>query len=649
MNKSVETILNNKWVSEEDACDLLSISIKTLRNRCRNGELNHRVVKESKKLKYYIHSDCLPKIYTTDLSQEDINDEKYADIPNWAKVQADRYINIIKNTLDLKGINLKNYINNWNKNNPNLSTSYDSIIRMRKRYKKEGLKGLFARYGHSANKIFIKPEIFNYFKNLYLVEGAKKTKSCWDITLGYGLRKNIITRDDMAKLPTFLRQLRKEVPPEVIYLARYGETAYNKKFGNYIERDYSTEICGEVWVSDHAQIDIAVIDENGNSTFPWVTVWRDYKSGKWLGWVLECGSPNSDRIFQAFYNAAIRYGLPKDVIIDNGKDYRSKDFAGGRNRDPENKKGKITSMLDELNVEVHFALPYNAQTKPVERDFLKIKELLSKHCRGYRGGNIVERPERLLNESKNERLMNISEFKLLFDDFILNVLNKRPSMGKNLNGKCPDDLFEDECKEVITPSRDALKLFCMRISNNYTISRNGIKDRKLNITYWADWMIQYMKTKVYLRRDPNDYTEAWVFRLSNDEFIGKCSIVRPVAALHADIKSKEEFQEAMSIKKRSIKIAKSYLDQLEMISAEELCENYKAAYEQKKREHKKPKVTKIANTKMDLAIRKNKEMESYGKNDLTMFLPEKNETEEELYLFETDRFLEEELKGVANG
>ena len=32
-------------------------------------------------------------------------------------------------------------------------------------------------------------------------------------------------------------------------------------------------------------------------------------------------------------------------------------------------------MLKELNVNVHFALPYNAQTKPVERDFLKIKEL----------------------------------------------------------------------------------------------------------------------------------------------------------------------------------------------------------------------------------------------------------------------------------
>jgi len=52
------------------------------------------------------------------------------------------------------------------------------------------------------------------------------------------------------------------------------------KFGSYIERDYSNIKCGKVWVSDHAQIDVAVFDPEGNVVFPWVTAWRDYKSGK---------------------------------------------------------------------------------------------------------------------------------------------------------------------------------------------------------------------------------------------------------------------------------------------------------------------------------------------------------------------------------
>ena len=96
----------------------------------------------------------------------------------------------------------------------------------------------------------------------------------------------------------------------------------------------------------------------------------------------------------------------------------------------ETNQPKTTSMLDELNVKVHFALPYNAQTKPIERDFLKIKELLSKHCVGYRGGNVVERPEKLAKEIKAGKIIPFDDFKIIFDKFIVDVLNKRPSEGK---------------------------------------------------------------------------------------------------------------------------------------------------------------------------------------------------------------------------
>ena len=99
----------------------------------------------------------------------------------------------------------------------------------------------------------------------------------------------------------------------------------------------------------------------------------------------------------------------------------------------------------------------------------------------------------------------------------------------------------------------------MRTSKNFTIGRNGIKDSALGITYWADWMSLEKGIKVYLRRDIKDYANAWVFNALNDEFIGKAKVVKAVAALHADKISKEEFKEAMSIKKRNKKIAQSYI------------------------------------------------------------------------------------------
>ena len=187
----------------------------------------------------------------------------------------------------------------------------------------------------------------------------------------------------------------------------------------------------------------------------------------------------------------------------------------------------------------------------------------------------------------------------------------------------------------------------MRTSKNFTIGRNGIKDNQLGITYWADWMISQTGLKVYLRRDIHNYKEAWVFKADNDEFVGVVSAVRAVAALHADKISKDEFKEAMSIKKRNLKVAKAYIQQTRDISIEEQCENYKIAYASVEKVTK-PKVSKLANTNMDKAIRKNKEMESFGKQDLSMFLDTEIQ-EEPLYLFETDKILEDELKGVANG
>lgn len=173
--------------------------------------------------------------------------------------------------------------------------------------------------------------------------------------------------------------------------------------------------------------------------------------------------------------------------------------------------------------------------------------------------------------------------------------------------------------------------------------------------------------KVYLRRDIKNYKEAWVFNAKNDEFIGKAEAFKSVAALYAPEVSKEEFEAAMATKKRNIKVAKSYIKQNKEISAEEKYKNYETAYQSVEREYKKPvKISKIANTSMDKAIQKNKDMESYGKADLSIFLnkeepPKKkkfyywntdkelDEPDKKLYLRGTDRKITEQQKKIGCG
>ena len=99
----------------------------------------------------------------------------------------------------------------------------------------------------------------------------------------------------------------------------------------------------------------------------------------------------------------------------------------------------------------------------------------------------------------------------------------------------------------------------------------------------------------------------------------------------------------MAIKKRNLKVAKAYIKQTRTISFEEQCKNYKSAYASVERESK-PRVSRIANTNMDRVIRQNKEMESYGKMDLSIFLEESSTPKKPLYLFETDKIIDEERK-----
>lgn len=58
--------------------------------------------------------------------------------------------------------------------------------------------------------------------------------------------------------------------------------------------------------------------------------------------------------------------------------------------------------------------------------------------------------------------------------FIEKVLNKMPSKGKVLQGRCPDEVWNAEFKTKKTISRDALKLFCMRTTNNISVGNDFV-------------------------------------------------------------------------------------------------------------------------------------------------------------------------------
>ena len=97
-------------------------------------------------------------------------------------------------------------------------------------------------------------------------------------------------------------------------------------------------------------------------------------------------------------------------------------------------------------------------------------------------------------------------------------------------GMCPDELYRLEAENsFIKPEQ--LSISCQRSSSDLTIGRNGVKDGKNGITYFAEWMFGVKGKKVYLRRDPTRMQQAFVFDSKTDEYRGSAWINEAALAI----------------------------------------------------------------------------------------------------------------------
>ena len=651
------------WLDLEEISELTGEVKETVRRKCKRGEYvsKHRI--DGKKKIYFVQLSSIPKSAQEkyfnknnpdfkDVAVIEDNAEIYSKASITARKQADKYLELINLTKYMKHSAIVEFLQDWNEKHPDKKSSYASLHRARVNYEKFGISALLSKKGIKQTKA-IDSRYFEYYKSLYLREGAPSAFFCWQVTLGFAKKHEDFDVNNFPSYKTFDRHLKKEIPEQAIYLARYGQAAWNKKYATYIPRDYLNIKAGSCWVSDHAQIDIAV-EHKGNVYFPWVTVFRDVKTSKWLGWFMHIEAPNSDHIFQSFYYAVQKFGIPNDVYLDNGKDYRCKDFAGGKKQRTgkikvQHLRDKENSLIRNLGIDVHFALPYNAQTKPVERDFLKIKTFLSKGFTGYRGGKITERPEKLKQEIKNNKIMPFDEFKILFDDYIENYLIKKPSGGKVLQGKSPDELWSEEFKIKKVISNDALKLFCMRTSKDVKIGRNGVYDSQFGITYWGEWMICEKGRKVFLRRDIKAFQEAWVFDAKTEEFLGKANSFQEVSFLAKTDIEKETYRKALAIKKKEDKMMKNYIRFDSIPSNQSIVENLIASLDTTEFKSN-VKVSRIANTSMDKVVQKVKKGENSRPSTLKTSYETPIQPKRRIFLTESEkrRWEEQQAKLAQN-
>ncbi len=450
-----------------------------------------------------------------------------------------------------------------NVQNEGLHLSRRTLYRKWNSYIMEGEAALADGRGKHGNHNYkMTKEIFDVFEYYYLNENKPSIKQCMRETALYFEGQEI----ELPCYTTFKRSAKK-IPKAIKLYFREREKVFIDKCAPYIKRMYEDLESNDIWVADNHTFDI-MVEKEGKPARVYLTAFMDVRSRKMMGWCVT-DAPSSDATIYALKKGCEKFGVPRSIYTDNGREFLFHDLGGNgfRKKRKNGEELKLPSILDDLGIEFRTALPRNARGKGIERAFYTVKEHFSKLFESYTGGTILERPDRLKKMVKTMKgLPSIEEFIQYVDIYIEGWYNKQPHEGMGMKGKCPDEVFaENMITKRVLPKEKADLMF-MRYAKSNTgmlkVGKNGITLTFYGkqLQYWNEelWK-EYFGQNVYVRYNPED--------LSNIRIYDEQKRFLCIAALKEELSytaSKQEVKKQQQQNKNAIKEVANYKAKKEM-------------------------------------------------------------------------------------
>lgn len=304
-----------------------------------------------------------------------------------------------------------------------------------------------------------------------------------------------------------------QIPQALKDFGRYGDRYWAAHHMQKARRDKPTRV-NECWFGDHHRFDLFVLGEDGVPFRPWLTAWTDACSGEFVGWMLTA-EPSSDTIAESFCRAAAYtrgsdiHGLPGAVYVDNGKDYRSERFEGGKvaykglgklnaRFDPDGEGGdNAKSLLQYFDVNMIRAQPYKAWSKTIERLFGVIEQRWIRELPGWCGDSPEERPQNLGIElsrlQKDGKMLTFEQFAEIWATKILPEYRAH----RGADGRSPGEIYASaERYPMPTPNWDTLALMKSQAVQR-KVETTGIRFQ--NQRYWNEILSDYIGQYVTVR------------------------------------------------------------------------------------------------------------------------------------------------------
>jgi len=349
---------------------------------------------------------------------------------------------------------------------------------------------------------------WQYFLSLYLTIQRRTVALCHlMVTERFG--GEAAASAGWPGLRAIQRRVRRDLPAVHADYFRLGETEWWRLYRPKLRRDYSQYRAGEWIVGDFKRMDIFCRRSAADETIvrPLLSAFTDLRSRLVYGWHLT-ERENQDAVLIAFRNGVERWGPPRHAVIDNGKPYRATGISGGR---PKFKRliddeDYVRSVFGGLNVAVHFAIPYNPDSKPIERWFRTLDLQFAATYASYCGGDQDDRfrAAHKLALEQPELCPTLADLREALGRWI-EAYHATPHMGEGMEGLSPAAAFArfDPIPRAIVPA-GSLDVLLMRSSKPVKVTEYGVRYNGIEYGQNDPRLFELQGRKVTLRIHPDD-------------------------------------------------------------------------------------------------------------------------------------------------
>lgn len=178
--------------------------------------------------------------------------------------------------------------------------------------------------------------------------------------------------------------------PEAVKIFARGETAFFNNCEILSFRDLKEVLPLDYVVMDHRRLDVfCLVQKRGGWALarPWLTGAVDMRTRRWLAWAI-VETPSSDSIASVLKTVLMRFGVPKALYIDNGKDFTCEYLEGTkitRTLSPRisDLGARTRGVLETLGIRVTHAIVRRARSKIIEPCFIataNFDKILPEYC-----------------------------------------------------------------------------------------------------------------------------------------------------------------------------------------------------------------------------------------------------------------------------